>query len=769
MLLEAEPGAGKTTRVPPALLASRTGKIWVLEPRRVAARMAARHVAAELGEELGQTVGYQVRFNQAGTHRTRLWFVTEGVLTRRLLRDGLLEEIQVVILDEFHERHLETDLAFVLLRRLQHTRPQLRIVLMSATLGGERLAEKLPDAALIKAPGRVFPVQVRYTPAASAALEHLVTSACVDALQQTRGDILVFLPGAAEIRRSIETCRPIANRHEVSVLPLHGDLSLAEQEQAVSPGASRRIVCSTNIAESSLTIEGVETVVDSGLARVLNYSHWSGLSRLQVEKISKASCIQRAGRAGRVRPGTAIRLYPETDFVRRPDDWKPEILRADLADMLLQLSAAGIRTEHLPWLDAPPIETLDAARAVLLQLGAMDDDAGVTKLGREMAALPLHPRLARFMLVATDLGAREDTAALAARLSEARLRLDENTRGSFSSDIDAALASEPSFTTSRLQKQLLAALRPSRSAEAPHALEKALTCAFPEYVGRRRGEALQLAQGTMAKLDRSSRARSEFVTAFDIDDRSDRSHPLVRLAADIEPDWLLDLFPDRIVPVEELAWNREAERVEQVNILRYHQLVIDETRSIPTDTEAASDLLTAKALEAGIETFGNSEDLDRFLRQIEFAAQQATTEIPADLLPRAVRQLAQGLRSFAELRQAARDGALLGVLRSLLPMRTIEEVAPQFIVLPSGRRARIEYHRGQPPSVSSRLQDFFGMRETPSVARGKVPLVVHLLAPNHRPVQVTTDLVSFWENLYPQVRRELSRRYPKHAWPESPG
>lgn len=743
------------------------GKVWVLEPRRIAARMAAKRVAQELGEELGQTVGYQVRFDQAGTERTRLWFLTEGVLTRRLLGGGLPREIGTVVLDEFHERHLETDLAFALLRRLQLSgRPDLRLVLMSATLGAERLASKLPDAALIQSPGRVFPVSVQYTPASSATLEQLVAAACEPVLAKPGGDILVFLPGAAEIRRSIDACRPAGNRFGVKLLPLHGDLPPAQQDEAVAPGSERKVIFSTNIAESSLTIEGVDCVIDSGLARVVYHSHWTGLSRLQLERISKASAIQRTGRAGRLRPGTAIRLYSEADFVRRAENWTPEILRADLTDLQLQLTASGIKLSDLPWLDEPGVEACEHASGVLRKLGAISEAGAITELGKRMGNTPVHPRLARFLLAASGWGAAREAAALTARLSEERLRCDEHDP--YSSDIDAVLAGDPSYAAARLETQLLRAVK-NQSGSTEHALEKALTCAFPEYVGRRRGEALQLAQGTTAKLDRSSRSRGEFVVAFDIDDRSDQNRPIVRLAADIEPDWLLDLFPERITASEEMTWNREAERVEQVNLLRYESLVIDESRGAPRDSATAADLVAAKALEAGIQTIADREELERFLIRVGFASKHGLANaIPSNFLERGVRQLADGLRSFSELRQAARDGALLAVLQSILPMRKIDEIAPAFLVLPSGRRARITYYHDQPPSVSSRLQDFFGMRQTPAVAGGAVPLVVHLLAPNQRPVQVTTDLVSFWKNLYPQVRRELSRRYPKHAWPETP-
>ncbi|HMJ61125.1 MAG TPA: helicase-related protein, partial [Bryobacteraceae bacterium] len=393
-LLQAEPGAGKTTRVPPALLKAGFDQVYVLEPRRLAARMAARRVAEEMGEPVGKTVGFQVRFEQMGGPGTRLWYLTEGVLTHRLLGGGRLHPNSVVILDEFHERHLETDLAFALLRNFE-----TRLLIMSATL------PQFPGAPLIRAPGRLFPVTVEYRP-------HSAADAVARALTQTKKHILVFLPGAAEIRNTIAACQPVARQAGAQLLPLYGDLSSMEQDLAVAPSSTRKIICSTNVAESSITIDGVDAVIDSGLARVLNYSPWNGLSRLEIQKISQASAIQRAGRAGRTGPGLAIRLYPESDFVRRPEHIAPEILRADLSLLVLQLAASGIEPAKLPWLDPPPESALRSARELLARLGA----AG--SVARQMAKLSVHPRLARMILAAAEMGDLREACDVAARLSE---------------------------------------------------------------------------------------------------------------------------------------------------------------------------------------------------------------------------------------------------------------------------------------------------------------------------------------------------------------
>jgi ATP-dependent helicase HrpB len=699
-----------------------------------------------------------------------LWFLTEGVLTRKIAADPVLAHAQVVILDEFHERHLETDLALALLRRLQRTRPELKLLLMSATLGGEALRERLGgDAPLLRCPGRQFPVDVRYTPPSAMPLEEQIAAAVETALRETDGHVLVFLPGAAEIRKSMQACEGSARRAGAQLMPLHGDLAPGEQDRVVSPSTQRKVIFSTNVAESSITIDGVRSVVDSGLARLASWSPWSGLSRLRIEKISRSSAVQRAGRAGRMAPGLAIRLYSEEDFRRRPDLALPEIRRSDLSPVLLQLGAMGIAREELPWLEAPPAEALDQARELLGRLGAFANGE-LTGEGRRMSAIPVHPRLARFCLEANRLRMGKPAAAIAAQLSEGRLRLDAEQRKHFVSDIDMLAGLNQSPNVARLAQQILRAFpRPKTAEEDSHALEKAMLRGYPDRVARRRGETLLLSPGGSARLDRESAVHSEFLIAIEVEDRPEQGIPLVRLACPIEPDWLLDMFPERMATRDVLEWNRSAERVEQVSTLLYDELVIDESRQFPTDKIAASALLAQKAIESGIEKFTDREALDRFVARVTFAAQHSKAfEVPADLVQSALRELATGLRSFAELRQAASSGGLERAINALLPVRSIDELAPTHIRLPGGRRAPIEYSEHHPPSVASRLQDFFGMRETPRVGGGAVPLVVHLLAPNRRPVQMTQDLESFWKNLYPQLRRELSRRYPKHKWPEDP-
>jgi ATP-dependent helicase HrpB len=775
LVLEAPPGAGKTTRVPPALLALSGGEVLVLEPRRLAARLAARFVAAERGETVGGTVGYQVRFEEVAGPRTRLRFLTEGVLTRRLLSDPTLARVAAVVLDEFHERHLEGDLALALLRRLQRTqRPDLRLVVMSATLDAAPLAQYLGGARVIRSEGRQYPLEIEYTPHSAAPLEEQVAAALERlAARGLAGHVLVFLPGAAEIRRAHAACAPFARRNGWLLLPLHGDQSPEEQDRAVGPSEQRKIILSTNVAESSITIEGVGAVIDSGLARVASHSPWSGLPTLQVARVSQASAEQRAGRAGRTGPGRVVRLYPVEDLARRPAHDTPEIARADLAPAALLLHAMGVDgLGALHWLDPPPAAAVEHAADLLRQLGAF------SPLGQEMARYPLHPRLARLIVEARRRGVAEQGCTIAALLSAGE-RLPADSRAATRSDLLVLLESEWSPATERMVRQVHRIVRPPRPlAPGPRPpLEDALLIsvltAFPDRVARRRdaGE-LQLAAGGPALLAPSSTVTAnQFLVAVEAEDRPDQKLPLVRIASGIEPEWLLDLFPERIRETAQTEWNRVAERVEAVTALMFDHIAIESHRAAP-DPQAAAALLTQKAMEAGLARFADPAEIDAFLARVNFASQHGPVPpLGPDDVERALRSLASGLKSFAELESAARGGGLLSALeRQLSPpaRRLLDEIAPERMRLARGRHARVHYEAGQPPSVASRLQDFFGMSQTPAVARGAVPVVLRLLAPNQRPVQTTSDLAGFWQRLYPQVRKELARRYPKHAWPQDP-
>ncbi len=850
LVIEAPPGTGKTTRVPAALLAAGltgAGEVWVLEPRRLAARLAAQRVAEELGERIGATVGYQVRFEDVSSQRTRLRFLTEGVLTRRLLSDPQLKHVGAVVLDEFHERHLQADLALALLRRLQQTaRPDLRIVVMSATLEAAPVAQFLADCPSLRAEGRRFDVTVEHLtrPDERPLAEQVATAVHRLVAEGLTGDVLVFLPGAAEIRRAQTACAELAAKADLLVLPLHGELAAAAQDRAVRPADRRKLILSTNVAESSVTIDGVVAIIDSGLARVAGHSPWSGLPTLEVARISQASVTQRAGRAGRTRPGRCLRLYTAQDFAARPPHDAPEIRRLDLADAALELHAAGIADlSTFAWFEAPPAPALIAADTLLQRLGALDAAGCVTALGRRMLRLPLHTRLARVVIEATARGIGAAGCLIAALIGERDIRaqqlFDGQTRerrsaarhGSsdllelydlFSAAERAdfaparlnALGLEPGAVRAversrrQLQRIILGVQvkgnETARQTRA-HPIEETLTHAeetallislltgYPDRVVRRRNmlasaadasAELLLAGGGAAQLALESVVRrSEFLVAVEAGKRRETGRTsrrgsgrtLVRLASAIEPDWLLDLFPERISERAELVWNAQIERVEGVSRLLYEQLVITESNMNEARGAEVAEVLATAALTAGWQSFGEAETMARFLARVTFTAQTFPEAHYPSLTEEDVRvclaQLCTSRRSFAELRAAVRAGELLAALRQLLTheqARLLAAMAPERVQLAGGRQVRVNYEPEPPPWIAARLQDFFRMREGPRVAGGRVALVLHLLAPNGRPVQVTTDLAGFWTRHYPQVRRELSRRYPRHAWPENP-
>jgi ATP-dependent helicase HrpB len=744
LVIEAAPGAGKTTRVPPALLEMVSGEVVVLEPRRIAARLAARRVAWELGEQVGQTVGYQVRFEEAIGPRTRLRFVTEGVLTRRLLSDPGLKGVAAVVLDEFHERHLDSDLALALLKRLQRTRPDLRIVVMSATLDTTHVAQYLEDCPILRSEGRQYELTISHLPYSPKTLEAQLTDALeVVIREQPSGDVLAFLPGAAEIRRALRESQGVARRAGLLVLPLHGDLPLAEQDRAIAPAEQRKVILATNVAESSVTVEGVTAVIDSGLARIATYSQWTGLPTLHVGRVSKASAKQRAGRAGRTGPGRVLRLYGMEDYLQRPEHDAPEIVRSELSQLCLALRAMEI--DHLDWLDAPPAAATERAESLLDRLGATKERA------RQLVRYPLHPRLSRILMAAMERGVGEDGCHAAALLGSGA-RFEKN-------DLLAAIDGEQDYRTRQQIEQLRRIARPARQTEHnEEALLISVLAGFPDRVARRRtGNQVLLSVGGSAEVAGDAPGY-EFMVAVDAEDRKDKPLPLIRMTARIEPEWLIELFPDRVREHSSLEWNRLSDRVDAVSALLYDELVIQESRGALPDPEAAAQLLAQKALEAGIDRFVDKELLAELLARVAFAGS------PQLDLERGLRELCLGLRSFAELKIAA---------STLIPMLErnvgrLDEIAPARLRLPNGRYTKVHYESGKPPWIASRLQDFFGMSETPRIGPAQTPVVVHLLAPNQRAVQTTADLAGFWDRLYPQVRRELMRRYPRHSWPERP-
>ena len=758
LVLEAPPGAGKTTRVPAALLAALPGQILVLEPRRLAARLAARRVAEELNQPIGELVGYQVRFEDVTTPQTRLRFMTEGILTRRLERDPDLTGVDAVVLDEFHERHLEGDLALALLTRLQRRRlqggqPALKLIVMSATLDAGSVATFL-QAPVLRSAGRAFPLTVEHLPYSPEELPQQVVIALARLLTTGNdgGNILVFLPGQAEIRRAQRACEPLARQHGLLVFPLHGELSPAEQDLAVSPSKQRKLILSTNVAESSVTVAGVTAVIDSGLARIASHNPWTGLPTLEVARISQASARQRAGRAGRTAPGRVLRLYPEDDFLRRPEQDLPEIARADLAQLLLTLRAMGLPDPAaLTWLDPPPHHALEAASDLLHRLQATG-----TTLAR-MARLPLAPRLARIVIAAEDGGiAALGCRAVALLSSGARIAQPDLLNA-----LDQPLDPRSAQVLRQLQNTFKP--RPTPTPKDPEeALLRALLTGFPDRVARRRaGKSVLLSTGLSAELA-GEPPRYPFMLVLDVEDRKEGAQPQIRLTARTEPDWLLefalDADPERITERRTPTWHRTGERVELLTATLYDQLVLEESSGPAPPAEAAA-LLAQKALELGIHRFVDPGTLELLEERLRFAG-LAQPDLPAPLT-----ELCAGLTSFAQLREAAAR-SFLPLLESKVDTRLLAELAPATLRLGNGRPTAVHYQAGRTPWISARLQDFFGLKDTPRIGPAQLPVVVHLLAPNGRDIQTTTDLAGFWARLYPEVRPGLARRYPKHNWPE---
>jgi ATP-dependent helicase HrpB len=788
-VLEAPPGAGKTTRVPPALLdGGLTGsqELIVLQPRRLATRVAAQRVADERGERLGETVGYQIRFEDVSGPKTRIRFLTEGLLTRRLVADPSLRGVGAVLLDEFHERHIATDLALALLRRLQLTsRPELKLLVMSATLDAEPIAKWLGDAPRLRSEGRRFELTIDHleTPD-ERPLETQVLGALKRLLQaQLDGDVLVFLPGAAEIRRAADACAELAGRHELDVCTLHGDLSSAEQDRAIRPGKKRKVILSTNVAETSVTIEGIAAVIDSGLARVAAHSPWSGLPTLKVAKVSKASATQRAGRAGRVRAGRCLRLYTKADFDQRPAADVPEIRRADLAEAALALHGSGVTSlEDFPFFEPPPAAALEAADQLLHLLGAVDAKGALTDLGRRVSRFPVHPRTARLIIEAERRGVATDGAVLAALLGERRppTRAQRRDRYSGPSDLlemlDVYRAEGASMHgVNRVVNQLSRVLdkKAPPPKDADEALLLSVLAGWPDRVAKRRkpkSPELVLAAGGSATLAEESVVHdAELMVTVDAEER--KGGVLVRLASKIEPEWLLEVMPQALSELDELQWNAEGNRVERVTRLALGNVVLEETRKSAEPDERAARVLAAAALAAGPERFADPEALASLksrVAQLRSAYPEAGfPELDDAFIQATLEELCVGLRTFEEIREA---GLLDALQRRLTPdqARLLAREVPDRITLAGGRSVRVNYELGKPPWIESRLQDFFGSTKGPSVCGGRVPVVLHLLAPNHRAVQVSTDLAGFWERHYPAIRKELMRQYPRHAWPENP-
>ena len=735
LVLSAAPGAGKTTRVPPALAAD--GPVIVLQPRRVAARSIARRIAAERGWTLGREVGWHVRFEQQFGPATEVLLATEGILTARLQQDPLLSGFQTVVLDEFHERSIHADLGLALVRQAWLARDDLRIVVMSATMDVDAVAAYLDGCPTVSIESAPHPLQIEY--AADAGVGRAVERA----LDQTAGNVLCFLAGAPEIRRAQAEVASSAAARGIDVVPLHGGLPSDEQDQALAEGPRRRVTLATNIAETSLTVPGVRAVVDTGLHKVARYDPDRAIDSLEVERIPRDSADQRAGRAGRLGPGVVWRLWSAADRLRPRT--QAEIHRIDLAGVVLAVLSWGGDPYTLAWFEAPARSSLDAAFDLLRGLGAVSGTR-ITEAGISMQRLPLHPRLARILLAADGA---EEAALACAVLSERHYA--SAASHTTSNDLQAIVenrAALPAHIT-RVARQLssLVARRPSRIDE--RGLRRALFAGYPDRVARRRaaGSAKALlASGHGAYLGPESGVREgEFLIAIDVtaSQTADASEARIRLAATVERDWLepTDVRLEHVFD-EAAGTVRAIER-------EYYGAVVLSERIVPPSEDAAASLLAEIYLQRRLD----AED-QQLLRRLKFAG------IDLDV-PGLVRAAAFGKRSLDDIRIG---DALAWEQRSPL-----ERDAPARLPLPSGRSVALEYRADGSVVAPVKLQEMFGVLETPTIGSRQEPVLLALLAPNGRPVQLTRDLRSFWERTYPEVRKELRGRYPKHKWPEKPG
>ncbi|MGE0387904.1 MAG: ATP-dependent helicase HrpB [Gammaproteobacteria bacterium] len=805
-VVQAPPGAGKSTALPLHLLDApwlQGRRILMLEPRRLAARGVASWMAHTLEEQVGATVGYRIRMETRVSRNTRIEVVTEGILTRMLQDDPALEPVGAVLFDEFHERSLHADLGLALCLDAQaQLRPDLRIVPMSATLDGEALARFLGDAPLVVAHGRSFPVEVRHAqqaPGADLAAE--VARTAGRALRETDGDILVFLPGAAEIRRCGAALDALGLPDAVEVLPLYGELGFAAQERAIapSPAGRRKIVLATSIAETSLTIEGVRAVIDAGLSRRARFDPRTGMTRLATTRVSRAAAEQRRGRAGRVAPGICYRLWTVEGERTLEEFAPPEILEADLAPLTLELAAWGIDDPSaLRWLNAPPAAAYAQARELLAALGAIDRGGRITAHGRAMNLMGTHPRLAHMLAAAPRWGRYEEASAIAAlieerdilrlapgtRAADLRLRLDalQGNRAELppQASIDRPLADRVRRLARGYAREGAGRAREEPAVPDGDAAGLLLALAYPDRIAQRRGEGggrFVLANGRGAVLDeRDPLAHAEFIVAADLD--AGERDARIWLAAPIARATLERCLADAIESRETVAWDPRAGAVIARRERRLGRLSIAEQA-----LERADPVRIAAAMLAGIRALGiGALPWDAHTRQwqarVEFARRLDTgakgRPLPAvadaDLLATIEDWLAPwlgGISRREDLRRIDLPAALAGLLDHE-QRRRLELLAPTHLSVPSGSRIALDYSRGEVPVLAARLQELFGLAQSPCVGAGRVPVLVEILSPARRPVQVTRDLASFWARGYQDVRKDLRGRYPRHYWPEDP-
>jgi ATP-dependent helicase HrpB len=784
LVLEAPPGAGKSTRVPLSLLAApwfAGRRIIMLQPRRVAARAVAGRLAANLGEPVGRTVGYRMRMESRVSRQTRLEVVTEGVLVRRLQRDPALDGVDLVIFDEFHERSMDADLSLALSLEVQAAlRGDLKIMVMSATLDGAAVADLLGRAPVIRATGRLYPVRTEHvSPALGTPFDVAMARLIGRALDEEDGGVLVFLPGEGEIRRVAERLTAIALPDNVDLIPLYGGLALAEQQRALAPAAPgrRKVVLATNIAETSLTIDGIRIVVDGGLRRFVRYDSGAGMARLETGRISKASATQRAGRAGRLEAGVCYRLWNAAEERGFAAFDAPEILQADLSALALNLAQWGVREPtDLAWLDPPSAGSFQAAVALLRRLGAVDGQGAITPLGRRMAALPLHPRLARMVLDGVAEGQGPLGCAMAALLSE-RDPLYGRADGDFRRRLDwlqsrQGAAGRIAATAAALRCRLDLADAVFSSEDAGRLLVRA----YPDRLAERRGAAgrflLVNGRGGAVPIE-DSLAAADLLAVADM--QASAGDGRIRLAAPISRAEVEEIFAEDFFEQESVDWNSRTDSVAARRQRRLGALVWTDR---PLD-RPDPDLVIAATL-AGIRRHGLSmlpwtDALQALRARVAFLRRAMPDAGCPDLSDSALdATLDSWLAPYLAGIQRRSDFAkvpLAAAMNALIPNNLaarMDSLAPRQITVPSGSVRALDYTDPETPVLAVRLQEMFGLTETPTILDGRCPVLLHLLSPAGRPLAVTRDIASFWQNAYPGVRAEMKGRYPKHAWPDDP-
>ncbi len=782
-VLVAPPGAGKTTRVPLALLDApwaKGKKIIVLEPRRIAARASADRMAKSLHERAGETVGYRVRFGSKISRATRIEVVTEGIFTRQILDDPELSGIAAILFDEFHERSLDADMGLALARDAQTgLREDLRILVMSATLDGARVAKLLGDAPVVESEGRAFPVETRYLGRkADAPIERQMADAIASALRADGGSVLAFLPGAAEIRRTQNFLAERVQDAGIEIVPLFGALDAAVQDRAISPPpkGTRKVVLATSIAETSLTIEGVRIVVDSGLARVPRYEPDIGLTRLETVRVSRAAADQRRGRAGRTEPGICYRLWDEPQTASLAPYTQPEILSADLSSLVLDLAQWGVSDPAaLSFLDPPPQPAWKEAKSLLSELNALDGDGRITAEGKSLRALALPPRLARMIVDSHRAGEGEAAAEIAAILTERGLGGDsadlEHRRDQFRRDRSPRAASARDLAR-RWASQVAASEKAGAQEDLSTGLM--LAYAFPDRVARNRGNgSFVLANGRGAAVEQtSSLARAPYIAIGEMTGTAASGRIL--LAAQITQDEIERHFAEHIEAVDDISFDRSAMALRARRKRMLHAITLSEATLAVSPSEDTARIFADGLIAAGLDRLPWSKaakqwrDRVMFLRKAEGDSWPDLSDV--GLIARRDDWLVPALYDKIALKDIS-AGDLSDALMTLVPweMRArLDREAPTHFEAPTGTVLAIDYEAEQGPTIAVRLQELFGLNTHPSIAAGKVPLVLELLSPAQRPVQVTRDLPGFWRGSYAAVRSDLRGRYPRHPWPEDP-